>query len=280
MSIHLGKSKKDGFGNQFENTRISILPNEKNTSKISENEEIKNNKLLDRLFNKIGSDVKKLRKFGRNVYIENEKNEFNICRKIDYYIKNVDNENFASAENNSNAYELVEKHDLDILVSENNNLNSNINDINSKIDEINKIKFKLNSEENFLKHAVDSNKKSQVAYKPKSVSLTEEIKKAKITGRNLNKLLSNEKIQNDNMLQAVKSVLKQINNEIFLDFEETLKKYDNEYFVDKQKNMKDHKIIEELLGKIDQLEKEKFAKEIEIKNFKLHKHDNPIPPKK
>jgi len=100
-----------------------------------ENEEAKNNKILDRLFNAIGSDVKKLRKYGRNVYIENEKNEINICRKIDYFIKNVDNENFASKENNSNAYELVEKHVLEKLITENNNLNSNIKDLEQKIDD-------------------------------------------------------------------------------------------------------------------------------------------------
>lgn len=273
MSILLGKSRKGGFGHHHENTRISHYPNDKNNSKTAENEEAKNNKILDRLFNAIGSDVKKLRKYGRNVYIENEKNELNICRKIDYFIKNVDNENFASKENNSNAYELVEKHVLEKLITENNNLNSNIKDLEQKIEEVKKFDFKVKSEENFLKHAVDTNKKSQKIYKPKTANITEEMKKTKILNKNLKTVLSNEKIQNDNMLQAIKTLLKDINDEIYLDFEDTLKKYDNEYFVDKVKNMKDYKIIDDLLGKVEELEKDKFAKEIQIKNLKSSRPD-------
>jgi len=138
---------------------------------------------------------------------------------------------------------------------------------------IKKFDFKIKSEENFMKHAVETNKKSQKIFKPKTANITEEMKKAKILNKNLKTVLSNEKIQNDNMLQAIKTLLNDINDEIYFDFEETLKKYDNEYFVDKVKNMKDYKIIDELLGKVEQLEKEKFAKDIEIKNLKSSRPD-------
>jgi len=272
MSVMIGKSRKGNpIGNpNLENTRISILNNEKNLKNI-ENEDAKSNKILDRLFNAVGSDVKKLRRFGRNVYLENEKNEINICKNIDHFIRNVDNENFASTENNSNDYELVEKHVLEKLIAENNDLLSSIQKLQGKIDEIKKFNFKTTSEETFLKHAVETNKKSENNLKPKTLNVEDELKKGKNANKTLKNVLTSEKIQNDNMLQALRTLLSEIDSDVIDDFDEILKKYDNSYYLDKAKNMKDLKTIDELFAKVEQLEKEKFSKDIEIKNLKNSK---------
>lgn len=274
MSILLGKSRKGGAHALLDHTRISALNNEKSLhlkQTEKDTEEAKANKILDKLFSSTGSDVKKLRRYGKNVFVENEKNEFNVCKKIENYIKNVDNENFASKENNSNDFELVEKHVLEKLISENAELESGLRALQQKISEIKNFEFKAISEENFLKHAVSQSKKKQIGLKPQKLDIAEEIKKAQILNKNLKSVFTNEKIMNDNMLQAIKTLLNEIDEEVYFDFEETLKKIENEYFTDKARNVKEYKLIDDLLGRVELLEKEKFAKEVEIKNLKSSK---------
>jgi len=278
MSILLGKSRMGGAQAPLDHSRTSAINNEKINTKTAEkdSEDLKTSKYLDKIFNSIGSDVKKLRRYGKNVFVENEKNEFNICKKIDSYIKNVDNENFESTEQNSNDFELVEKHVLAKLISENCELESNLKNLEEKICEIKKFEFKTTAEENFLKHAVDQSKKMQASLKPQSLDVSNETKKAKLVNKNLKTVLTSEKIQNDNMLQAIRNLLKEIGDDVLFDFDEMLKKIDNEYFVDKAENGKEYRIIEDLLGKLELLEKEKFAKEVEIKNLKNSKPEKAL----
>lgn len=275
----MGKSRRGNLipsgiptSHHFEHTRISQV-NEK-SSIIKPNgdgqEEEKNNKILEKIFQATGSDVKKLRKFGRNVFLENAKSEISFCKKIDSYIKKVENENFASKENNSNDYELVEKSSLDKLVYENNDLMKAIRDLEDKLTNIKKFNFKCVSEENFLKHAVENNKKSPYDNNTKMSSLVNETAKANILNKNLKTVLANEKIKYNNILQALRTLITKFDKDICDEFEELVKKYDNFYFIYKKKYINDSE-IEALLGKVNQLENLKFSKEVEIKNLKNSK---------
>ena len=218
--------------------------------------------------------MKKLRKFGRNVFIENEKNELNINKTIDKYTKNIENDNFAASELSTKNFELVEKTILDKLKKENEELLGDINSHEEKIQEMKKFNFKIVSEENFLRHTIkDSDKKSN-EMNPKKTNTNNQLQNKKNLGKQLKTLLSNEKIKMDNLNQAIRTLLKEVDHEICDDFDELVLKYGNSEFIDKKKYLSDNILIEELLGKINQLEKEKFEKETAFKNFTKNKNEN------
>lgn len=238
------------------------------------NAEKKNNSIIDKLFFSFGSDVEKLRKYGKNVSIENEQNEYNINKIIDKFIRNIENDNFAASELSSLNYELVEKSLLDKLKSENEELAYEINSLEEKINDINKFNFKIVSEENFLRHSIkDIEKKSKDLF-PKTNNINEELQNKKILSKQLKNVLSNEKIKINNLNTVIRTLLKQIDNEICDEFDELVIKYGNSDFIDRKKYISDNNTIEELLGKIHKLEKEKFEKETAYKTFLKNKNEN------
>ena len=105
MSILLGKSiKKGGHGHFNDNTKTSHHNDRSLNKNYDDSDENKYIKIVDKIITANGSDIKKLRKFGKNVQIENEKSEQNLFKRVDNYVRNILNENFASKENKTNNY--------------------------------------------------------------------------------------------------------------------------------------------------------------------------------
>lgn len=278
------KIRKDLRSEKFSDTKsrnskhhfkgVSNLDNTMTQNIEKENAEKKSNIIIDKICTSFGSDVVLLRKFGRNIYLENEKNEYNINKVIDSYTRNIENDNFAASEISSLNYELVEKSILDKLKKENNELFNEINSLEEKINEIKKFNFKIVSEENFLRHSIKEIDKKSNQLKPKSNNINEELQNKKFLGNQLKTVLSNEKIKMNNLNQVIKTLLREINPEICDEFDELVKRYGNSEFVDKKKYLNDNNTVEELLGKINKLEKEKFEKETTYKIIMKNKNEN------
>lgn len=243
--------------------------NKSNISDKSEYEREKADKMVDKIISAIGGKKKDQFSF-KLVGLDHEKSEqnlFNSINKISNNLKVV----FSSPKESQQNCELVEKHVLDTIKSENENLRNNLDTLNSQIFEFKDLYHKLSGEKNFLDQVKDSYQKTTVEYSQKSKILKEEISKETVENDKLKQEYTKERLDKENIYRALVSYTNQIDKKLCEEFQQIYKSFNNQFFMTMHK-LKDEKLIEELLAKIFLLEKE-----ISIKNFEINNLNKLLP---
>jgi hypothetical protein len=255
--------RDDDYQSFIKNMNRKTL-NRSNISDKSEQERQKAAHKVDKIINAICGNKKQ--QFSNNsLGLDNDKSEQNLINSINKITNNL-KIIFASPKETQQNCELVEKHYLDAIKSENENLRNNLDSLNSQIFEFKELYHKLSGEKNFLDQLKDSFRKNTIEYNQKSKTLKEEITKETSENDKLKQEYTRERLDKENIYRALVSYTNQVDKKLCEEFQHIYKSFNNQSFITMHK-LKDEKLIEELLAKIYLLEKEVSMKNFEINNL-------------